>query len=57
MLIVERLEAGVGVGLEKAGEVREVLRRILTAAIGTVEVGGGRRRHSAERPVVADIDP
>ena len=55
--VIECFEPGIGVGLEKASKLREVLRRMLATAIGAVEVGSGRRCRAAEWPVVADIDP
>ena len=56
-LVVERLEPGISIGLEKAGKACQMLRRMLGTAIGAVEVGGDRRRRAAEWPVVANIYP
>jgi hypothetical protein len=55
--IVQRLEPGVAIGLEEAGEVGHVRRRALAAAVGAVEVGGSRGGFAAERPIVAHVDP
>ena len=55
--IIKRLEPGMAVGLEKAGERRHVPCRMLATMIGAVEVGGGGCCRAAERPIVADIDP
>jgi hypothetical protein len=55
--IVERLKAGIAIGLQEAGEFREMACRMLAAAIRAVEVGGRRRRGSAKRTIVTHIDP
>ena len=54
---VQRREPAVGVGLQETFEVREMGGRVFAAAVGTVEVDRRRRCGTAERPVVADIDP
>src|SRR5579883_585391 len=55
--IKQRLEPSIAIGLEKAAECRHVASRMLAAAIRAEEVGRGRWRRSAERPVIAHIDP
>ena len=55
--LVERLEPAIGIGLQEAGEVREMGRWMLAAAVRAVEVDRRRRRRTAEWPVIADIDP
>ena len=55
--LVQRLEAGIAVGLQEAGERRHVRGRVLGATVWAVEISRGRRGFAAERPIVADIDP
>jgi hypothetical protein len=55
--LVQRPEPAIGIGLQKACEVREMGRWILTAAVGAVKVDCRRRCGATERPVVADIRP
>src|SRR5258708_13736719 len=55
--IVERLKTGISVGLEKAGEPRQMSRRVLAAPIGAEEIDGRRRRCPPERPHTAALDP
>jgi hypothetical protein len=55
--LVQRREPAIGIGLQKACEVREMGRWMLAAAVGAVEIDCRRRRGATERPVVADIHP
>ena len=55
--IVQRLEPGIAVGLEQAGEAGQVRGRMLAATVGAVEVGSGGSRLARERAVVAHVDP
>jgi hypothetical protein len=53
--LVEMLEAGVGVGLERTLVELQVLARVLSLAVGRVGEPDGRRGCVARWPVVADI--
>jgi len=55
--LVQRPEPAIGIGLQKAREVREMGRWMLAAAVGAVKVDCRRRCGATERPVVADIRP
>ena len=55
--MVERLEPGIAVRLEQAGEGRQVRGRVLAAAVGAVEVDRRRSRLARERVVIAHVDP
>jgi len=52
---VESLEPSIG--LKEAGEVSQMLCRMLTAAIGAVKIDGCRRSCATEWSVVMDMDP
>lgn len=54
---VEFLKAGIGIGLQEAGEGLEMLAWPFRLAVGAVEEGCSRRCRALERTIVADIDP
>ena len=54
---VEAVVAGETVGLQDAGEAAQMLDRMIARAVPRVAEQGRRRVRTAERPVVADIDP
>ena len=55
--LVERPEPGIGVSLQNAGEVCQVLLRMFALAVGREEIGNAGRIFTAPRPVVAHIGP
>jgi hypothetical protein len=55
--MVQRLEPGIAVSLEQAGEARQVRGWMLAAAVGAVEVDSCRSRLTRERAVIAHVDP
>lgn len=57
MRAVERVEAGVGVGVQEAAAGAEQRRSVLGLAVGRVAVEGGRRHRRAPRTLVADHHP
>ena len=54
---VKRLEAGIGVCLQDAGEPGQMTLRMLTLAVDREEVGRPRRRRVAPWPVISHIGP
>jgi len=55
--IIEPIIAGIGVGLQNAGEAGEVPPEMFLPAVTRGVIERGRRRSAAGRSVVADIGP
>jgi hypothetical protein len=55
--IVQPVVSCEGIGLEDAGKAAQVLFGVLAAAVARVVEQRRRGRRSAERPVIADVDP
>src|SRR5581483_2674365 len=56
-LAIEPIKAGVGIGLQYAGEVGEVRARALALAIRAVAEEHGRRIRASRRPIIAHVRP
>ena len=57
LLAVELIEAGIGIGLQHAGEVRQVRSRPLTLAIRAVAEEHRRWLDAARRSIIAHVGP
>ena len=57
LLAVELIEAGIGVRLQRTGEVRQMGSRSLALAIGAVAEDHRRGLGTARRPIVPHVGP
>ena len=55
--VIEIVEPGIGIGLQDAGIVGQVLARMLATTVARVVEQGRRWRRTAERPVIAHVGP
>src|SRR6185437_14492212 len=55
--VVQLVVAAIGVGLQDTGEALEMPRGMLLPSVARGVIERGRRRRSAERPIVANVGP